>query len=105
MQALTRSVGRRATRIGGLRRHPSTDGQGKVRASSLDREAAMTDPRNKMHDKRVQQEKKHQHQEIKPGAAQKVQPGKKPQMIKEQPSPQPEPQMGGDETAAPDNPR
>jgi hypothetical protein len=26
-------------------------------------------------------------------------------MIKEQPSPQPEPQMGGDETAAPDNPR
>ena len=44
----------------------------------------MGDPRNKMHDKRVQQEKKHRHQEIKPGAAQTVQPGKKPKMIKEQ---------------------
>ena len=64
----------------------------------------MTDPRNKMHDKRVQQEKKHRHQEIKPGAAQKVQPGKKPQMIKEQPAEQPLPQADADEEQAPENP-
>jgi hypothetical protein len=63
----------------------------------LDHEAAMTDPRNKMHDKRVQQEKKHKHQEIKPGAAQKVQPGKKPQMLKEQLPLQPEPQADAGE--------
>jgi hypothetical protein len=71
---------------------------------SLDREAAMTDPRNKMHDKRVQQEKKHNHQEIKPGAAQKFQPGKKPQMVKEQPAPQPELQAGVGEEKSPENP-
>ena len=65
----------------------------------------MTDPRNKMHDKRVQQEKKHLHQEIKPGAAQKVQPGKKPQMIKEQLPVQPEQQADADEEKAPENPR
>jgi hypothetical protein len=65
----------------------------------------MTDPRNKMHDKRVQQEKKHLHQEIKPGAAQKVQPGKKPQMIKEELPVQPEPQADADEEKAPENPR
>ena len=60
----------------------------------------MTDPRNKMHDKRVQQEKKNKHQEMKPGAAQKVQPGKKPQMIKEQlPL-----QADADEEQAPENP-
>ena len=29
----------------------------------------MTDPRNIAHDKKVQQEKKHRHQEIAPGAA------------------------------------
>lgn len=64
----------------------------------------MTDPRNKMHDKRVHQEKKHRHQEAKPGAAQTVQPGKKPQMIKEQlPVQQPEPQAGADEEKAPEN--
>lgn len=40
----------------------------------------MTDKRNIMHDKKVQQEKKHRHQELKPGAAQSVQPGRKPQM-------------------------
>ena len=61
----------------------------------------MTDPRNKMHDKRVQQEKKHQHLEIQPGAAQKVQPGKKPQMVKEQ---LPEPQADSDEEKSPENP-
>lgn len=60
----------------------------------------MTDPRNKMHDKRVQQEKKHLHQEVKPGAAQKVQPGKKPQMIKDEP-PLQEPQGGADEDKSP----
>ena len=64
----------------------------------------MTDPRNKMHDKRVHQEKKHQHQEIAPGAAQKVQPGKKPQMIKEQLPLQPENQADADEEKAPENP-
>ena len=64
----------------------------------------MTDPRNKMHDKRIQQEKKHLHQEAKPGAAHKVQPGKKPQMTKEQPAPQPEPQLGADEVKSPENP-
>ncbi len=64
----------------------------------------MTDPRNKMHDKRVHQEKKHQHQEIKPGAAQKVQPGKKPQMTKEQLPPQPEPQVGADEEKGREDP-
>jgi len=40
----------------------------------------MNDPRNVAHDKRVQQEKKHKHEEIAPGAAHKVQPGKKPAM-------------------------
>ena len=40
----------------------------------------MTDPRNIAHDKKVQQEKKHRHEEVSPGAANTVQPGKKPQM-------------------------
>ena len=40
----------------------------------------MTDPRNIAHDKKVQQEKKHRHEEIAPGADQTVQPGKKPHM-------------------------
>jgi hypothetical protein len=64
----------------------------------------MTDPRNKMHDKRVHQEKKHRHQELKPGAAQKVQPGRKPQMLKEQLPQQPQPQADADEEQAPENP-
>ena len=38
----------------------------------------MTDPRNIAHDKKVQQEKKHQHVEISPGAEHAVQPGRKP---------------------------
>ena len=39
----------------------------------------MTDPRNVAHDKKVQQEKKHRHEEI--GATEHaVQPGKKPHM-------------------------
>lgn len=45
----------------------------------------MTDPRNIAHDKKVQQEKKHRHEEIAPGAEHAVQPGKKPHM-----APQPE---------------
>ncbi len=40
----------------------------------------MTDPRNIAHDKKVQQEKKHRHEEIAPGAQHAVQPGKKPHM-------------------------
>ena len=38
----------------------------------------MTDPRNVAHDKKVQQEKKHQGEKISPDADEKPQPGKKP---------------------------
>ena len=40
----------------------------------------MTDPRNVAHDKKVQQEKKHQGEEIAPGSDKKPQPGKKTHM-------------------------
>lgn len=40
----------------------------------------MTDPRNVAHDKKVQQEKKHHHVEISPGAEHAVQPGRKPHL-------------------------
>lgn len=40
----------------------------------------MSDPRNVAHDKKVIQEKKHHHEAPAVGAAQTVQPGKKPQM-------------------------
>ncbi len=40
----------------------------------------MTDPRNIAHDKKVQQEKKHKHEEIAAGADETPQPGKKPHM-------------------------
>lgn len=40
----------------------------------------MTDPRNIAHDKKVAQEKKHQHLEVVPGAGHAVQPGRKPHM-------------------------
>ena len=40
----------------------------------------MTDPRNIAHDKKVQQEKKHNHEEIAPGADAKPQPGRKPHL-------------------------
>ena len=40
----------------------------------------MTDPRNIAHDKKVQQAKKHQDQEIAPGADKTPQPGKKTRM-------------------------
>ena len=41
----------------------------------------MTDPRNIAHDKKVQQEKKHNHIEIAPGAEHAVQPGRKPHLV------------------------
>ena len=41
----------------------------------------MTDPRNIAHDKKVQQEKKHRHEEIAPGAEHAVQPGRKPHLV------------------------
>lgn len=40
----------------------------------------MTDPRNIAHDKKVQQEKKHNKEEIAPGANKTPQPGKKTHM-------------------------
>ena len=40
----------------------------------------MTDPRNVAHDKKVQQEKKHKHEEVAPGADKTPQPGKKTHM-------------------------
>ena len=40
----------------------------------------MTDPRNIAHDKKVQQEKKHRHEEVAPGADATPQPGKKTHM-------------------------
>lgn len=39
---------------------------------------AMTDPRNIAHDKKVQNDMKHQHEEIAPGAEKTPQPGRKP---------------------------
>jgi len=63
----------------------------------------MTDPRNKMHDKRVQQEKKHSHQEMKPGAAQTFQPGKKPKMAPQLPVQDP-PELQADADEEKDNP-
>ena len=41
----------------------------------------MTDPRNIAHDKKVQQEKKHRHEEIAPGSEHAVQPGRKPHIV------------------------
>jgi hypothetical protein len=96
-------VGLRTTRIRGVRWQRFTDGQGML-VTPTAREAAMTDPRNKMHAKRVQQEKKHLHKEDNPGAAQKVQPGKKPKMIEEQLPVQPEPQADADEEKTPQSP-
>jgi len=49
----------------------------------------MTDKRNIMHDKKVRQEKKHRHEELKPGAAGTVQPGRKPQMSRPPEAPNP----------------
>ncbi len=40
----------------------------------------MTDPRNIAHDKKVQQEKKHRHETIAPGADATPQPGRKTHM-------------------------
>ncbi|MDB5947593.1 MAG: hypothetical protein JWQ33_2619 [Ramlibacter sp.] len=55
----------------------------------------MTDPRNVAHDKKVQQEKKHHHVEISPGAEHAVQPGRKPHM-----APQVEPAPADPEAGA-----
>lgn len=40
----------------------------------------MTDPRNIAHDKKVQQEKKHRHEEIAHDPTHAVQPGRKPRL-------------------------
>ena len=40
----------------------------------------MTDPRNIAHDKKLQQEKKHRHEEVAPGGDATPQPGKKTAM-------------------------
>ena len=57
----------------------------------------MTDPRNIAHDKKIQQEKKQQHQEIAPGADEKPQPGKKPHLHHDE---KPEPTDGDGEAGA-----
>ncbi|BAN26490.1 hypothetical protein [Caballeronia insecticola] len=44
----------------------------------------MTDPRNVTHDKKVQQEKKHQGEDIAPNAEHAPQPGKKPHTKREE---------------------
>ena len=59
----------------------------------------MTDPRNIAHDKKVQQEKKHHHVEISPGAEHAVQPGRKPHMATK-----PDPVVDTDGACAPDTP-
>lgn len=46
----------------------------------------MTDPRNVAHDKKVQQEKKHNGEEIAPGAIHAPQPGQKPALKHEEPA-------------------
>jgi hypothetical protein len=58
----------------------------------------MTDPRNVAHDKKVQQEKKHRHEEVAPGADQTVQPGKKPHMAPRGQEPAVEPDPDAKET-------
>ena len=47
---------------------------------NLTKVISMTDPRNIAHDKKVQQEKKHQGEQIAPGADKTPQPGKKTHM-------------------------
>jgi hypothetical protein len=49
-------------------------------ANHQQKERSMTDPRNVAHDKKVQQEKKHQGEQIAPGADKTPQPGKKTHM-------------------------
>ena len=58
----------------------------------------MTDPRNIAHDKKVQQEKKHQHIEIAPGAEHAVQPGRKPHL-----TPKPDPAANDSEVSSGDD--
>lgn len=59
----------------------------------------MTDPRNIAHDKKVQQEKKHHHVEISPGAEHAVQPGRKPHM-----APKPDPVAADGDGESPASP-
>ncbi|BCQ29085.1 hypothetical protein NK8_72750 (plasmid) [Caballeronia sp. NK8] len=51
----------------------------------------MTDPRNVAHDKKVQQEKKHQGEDIAPHAEHAPQPGKKPHIKREETKEEPSP--------------
>lgn len=59
----------------------------------------MTDPRNVAHDKKVQQEKKHRHEEVSPGATHAVQPGKKPHIDKVEAPQAPDSEPPGDDEA------
>jgi hypothetical protein len=59
----------------------------------------MTDPRNIAHDKKVAQEKKHNHEEVAPGAQHAVQPGKKPHM-----APHVTPHVDAEEPQSPEAP-
>ena len=62
----------------------------------------MTDPRNIAHDKKVQQEKKHNGEEIAPGAEKTPQPGRKPHLEpqdKEADAEEPGSDVRGDSTA------
>ena len=61
----------------------------------------MTDPRNVAHDKKVQQEKKHRHEEIAPGADETPQPGKKTHMEHHASDTPKEPTEPADEAAKP----
>jgi hypothetical protein len=47
-----------------------------------DQDDAMTDPRNRAHDKKVQQEKKHHGEEIAPGADKTPRPGRKTPQVR-----------------------
>jgi hypothetical protein len=55
----------------------------------------MTDPRNVAHDKKVQQEKKHQGEDIAPHAEHAPQPGKKPHIKREETKEEPSPDGEG----------
>ena len=52
----------------------------------------MTDPRNIAHDKKIQQEKAHRHEEVAPGADEKPQPGKKPHLHHDEKKPPVDPE-------------
>lgn len=59
----------------------------------------MTDPRNVAHDTKIQQEKKHNHEEVAPGADHVPKPGKKPALNhEEKPAPGENDSADADET-------